>query len=81
MIANLKPYPTMKDSSVPWLDESSCAEVATLIQPKLSPLVRVLTCSHYRLIMGLSRHPVELEFYNIRNDLAQQLTEIIGGEK
>ena len=81
MIANLKPYPTMKDSSVPWLDESSCAEVVSLIQPKLSPLLRVLPGTRNLLITGRSWHPVELEFYNIRKDLAQPLTEIIGGGK
>jgi len=79
MICDLKPYLTMKDSSVPWLGESFFAEVVALIQPKLSTLLRVLTCTHNRLITGRSRYPDALEFYNIRKDLAQPLIEIIGG--
>jgi hypothetical protein len=53
----------MKDSGVPWLGESSCAEVMALIQPKLSPLVRVLPWTHNLLIMSRSKQPEEREFY------------------
>jgi hypothetical protein len=81
MIANLKLYPAMKDSGVPWLGESSFAEVVALIQPKLSPLVRVLSWTHNLLITGRSKYPDALEFYNIRKVLAQPLTKIIGGGK
>lgn len=44
-------------------EESSFAEVAALIQPKLSPLVRVLPWTHNLLIMSRSKHPEEREFY------------------
>ena len=44
-------------------EESSFAEVVALIQPKLSPLVRVLPWTHNLLIMSRSKHPEEREFY------------------
>lgn len=81
MIADLKPYPAMKDSSVPLLDESSCAEVATRVQPKLSTPLRVLPGTHNRFITGRSRYSDSLKFHHIRNVLSQPLGKTTEGEK
>jgi hypothetical protein len=79
MIADLKSYPAMKNSGVPWLAESFFAKVVALIQPKLSTLLRVLSWMLWNSTTYAMSCPAPISWR--RKKTEGLLTQIVEGDE